>query len=261
VRGQVEGLQRSPPADEVPPAERHDLTCPVASAERGKPVALPRRGRPVARPADGAAGRGGGSKRMLACNGPDRGCDITPRETGLTSLWRWRTGMGGQPAQGAMQTCRRGRKGRSWCGSRHRCHLGSRHCRSTVQVGPKANGATACLRRVRWPMLEPYEAKVSRTVLGGRGDSNAAPLPDQQTAGAVADSRVQAHSAPAAAERGRSAASRGRPPALCRGFGSHSASATPPSRHDVPTAGRPRRGAGPRPAPPGGAAPAARPGP
>jgi hypothetical protein len=41
VSGQVEGLQRSPAADDVPPAQRHDLTRSVASAERGKPVALP----------------------------------------------------------------------------------------------------------------------------------------------------------------------------------------------------------------------------
>jgi hypothetical protein len=41
VRGQVQGLQRSPAADGAPPAERPDLTRSVVSAERGKPVALP----------------------------------------------------------------------------------------------------------------------------------------------------------------------------------------------------------------------------
>ena len=40
VTGQVQGLQRSPAADVVPPAQRHDLTHAVPSAERGKPVAL-----------------------------------------------------------------------------------------------------------------------------------------------------------------------------------------------------------------------------
>ncbi len=40
VCGQVQGLQRSPAADGVPPAERHDLTHSVALAERGKPVVL-----------------------------------------------------------------------------------------------------------------------------------------------------------------------------------------------------------------------------
>jgi len=86
VCGQVEGLQRSPAADDAPPAERHDLTHSVASAERGKPVALPCWGREAARPANGAAGRGGGRKRMPTCNGTDRGWHITPRETGQTSL-------------------------------------------------------------------------------------------------------------------------------------------------------------------------------
>jgi hypothetical protein len=41
VRGQVQGLQRSPAADDAPPAERHDLTRPGIDAEHGKPVALP----------------------------------------------------------------------------------------------------------------------------------------------------------------------------------------------------------------------------
>jgi hypothetical protein len=39
------GAQRSPAADDAPPAQRHDLTRSVTSAERGKPVALPPRGR------------------------------------------------------------------------------------------------------------------------------------------------------------------------------------------------------------------------
>ena len=42
VRGQVQGPKRSPAADVAPPTERHDLTHPATSAERGKPVALPR---------------------------------------------------------------------------------------------------------------------------------------------------------------------------------------------------------------------------
>jgi len=139
VRGQVWGLQRSPAADVAPPAQRHDLTRPVASAERGKPVALPS-GREVVRPTDGAAGRGRGRKRTPACNRPDRGCDITPRESGLTSLWCRRARTVSQPAQGAKQNCRRGRNGRRWCGPRHRSHLGSRHCLNSAQTGPKANG-------------------------------------------------------------------------------------------------------------------------
>jgi hypothetical protein len=155
VCGQVQGLQRSPAAVGAPPPVRSDVTRSVASAERGKHVVLPWWGRRVARPADGIAGKGGGSKRRPAGNRPERGCAITPRETGPTSLGCWRTGTGSQPAKEAKQHGRRGRNGRSWCGFRHRSHLGSRHCRSNVQVGPKAHGATACLLKVRCPMLEP----------------------------------------------------------------------------------------------------------
>jgi len=35
------GAQRSPPADDAPPAERHYLTRSEGPRERGKPVVLP----------------------------------------------------------------------------------------------------------------------------------------------------------------------------------------------------------------------------
>src|SRR5262245_5183143 len=73
VRGQAQGLQRSSAAAVAPPAQRHDLTRSVTSGERGKPVALPAGGRWLARAAEGAAGKGRGSKRRPTCNGPDRG--------------------------------------------------------------------------------------------------------------------------------------------------------------------------------------------
>jgi hypothetical protein len=73
VSGQVRGLQRSPAADVVPPAQRRDLTRWGIDAEHGKPVALPP-GKRAVRRADGAAGRGSGSKPRPACNGLDRGC-------------------------------------------------------------------------------------------------------------------------------------------------------------------------------------------
>jgi hypothetical protein len=41
VSGQVQRLQRSSVVDDAPPAQRHDLTHCVTSAERGKPVVLP----------------------------------------------------------------------------------------------------------------------------------------------------------------------------------------------------------------------------
>jgi hypothetical protein len=80
------GAQRSPAADDAPPAERHDLTRSVTSTERGKPVVLPwQHGREVARQPVGTAGRGSRSKRRPTCNGADRGCKITSRESGQTS--------------------------------------------------------------------------------------------------------------------------------------------------------------------------------
>src|ERR1019366_2646343 len=44
-------------------------------------------GRRIARNVDGVAGRGGRRKRMLHCNGADRGFNLAPRESGLTSDW------------------------------------------------------------------------------------------------------------------------------------------------------------------------------
>ncbi|AUT68487.1 hypothetical protein C2L64_09255 [Paraburkholderia hospita] len=52
-------------------------------------------GRWTVRNAVDGAGMGGRKKRMPGCNGPDRGWDITPRESGQTSVWstvaRWLT--------------------------------------------------------------------------------------------------------------------------------------------------------------------------
>jgi hypothetical protein len=75
-----------------------------------------------------------------------------------------------------------------WCYCRHRSHFGSRLCLSSVQADLKTNEAAACLPRACCPRLEPYEAKVSRTVLRGRERSNPLPLPGEetQTAGTAA---------------------------------------------------------------------------
>jgi hypothetical protein len=45
------------------------------------------RGQQAARSACGDAGTGLRKKRMPPCNGSDRGCNITLRESGQTSLW------------------------------------------------------------------------------------------------------------------------------------------------------------------------------
>ena len=57
------------------------------SVERGKPVMLLARGTCVVKRTDSVAGTGGGKKRMLAGNQPDRDCKIISRESGQTSLW------------------------------------------------------------------------------------------------------------------------------------------------------------------------------
>jgi len=68
----------------------------VVSLLLSSPRTPPRRGKHPARRADGAAGKGGGRKRRPAWNGPDRGCNITSRESGQTSLW---SGVTREPGQ------------------------------------------------------------------------------------------------------------------------------------------------------------------
>jgi hypothetical protein len=46
------------------------------------------------------------------------------------------------------------------------------------RLAPRPMGPTACLTRARCPMLELYAGKLARTVLRGRGGSNASLLPD-----------------------------------------------------------------------------------
>jgi hypothetical protein len=48
------------------------------------------------------------------------------------------------------------------------------------RLAPRPMGPTACLTRARCPMLELYAGKLARTVLRGRGGSNASLLPDRE---------------------------------------------------------------------------------
>jgi len=57
------------------------------SVKRGKPALLLLRGKWTVRPTRSMAGTGGGKKRTLAGNQPDRDCEIISRESGQTSLW------------------------------------------------------------------------------------------------------------------------------------------------------------------------------
>jgi RNA-directed DNA polymerase len=57
------------------------------SVKRGKPALLLMRGKWTVRSTRSMAGTGGGKKRTLAGNQPDRDCEIISRESGQTSLW------------------------------------------------------------------------------------------------------------------------------------------------------------------------------
>jgi hypothetical protein len=200
------GAQRSPAADDVLPAERHDLTRSGTGAERGKPVAPPAResepqGEPTGRRAEG----GGASERRPVTGriGVEPKGDRTPRRKpadfprALAPGKPWSTASGGKADLSA------GRKGLSGCGP----HESGGHSPGRLGVGPKGvpcrdgaavpraarrrrasaalsvGGATAA--RVRCPGLEPDEGKRSRPVPRGRGRSNAPLLPDQQTGHAI----------------------------------------------------------------------------
>jgi hypothetical protein len=54
------------------------------SVERGKPALLLMQGKWTVRPTRSMAGTGGGKKRTLAGNQPDRDCEIISRESGQT---------------------------------------------------------------------------------------------------------------------------------------------------------------------------------
>jgi len=64
---------------------------------------LSHKGKPIVREANGVAGMGGWKKRRPSCNEMDRGCDITPRESGLTSIGSFFTRELGEPIEKAKQ--------------------------------------------------------------------------------------------------------------------------------------------------------------
>jgi hypothetical protein len=146
-------------ADDEPPASRRGLThedsCDATWSAR-----RPREGRPAARRAKGAAGKGRGRKRRPARNGSDRGCEITPRESEstfpgvLTDGNRQPTGSGGKADRSRVVTPV----------VRPPPNFGSRPCRSTVQVDPKANGAAASRQGCRGP-AEPRPVVPRRGVV------------------------------------------------------------------------------------------------
>jgi hypothetical protein len=147
------GVQRSSAAEDAPPAQRHDLTRSVASAERGKPVAAPTTGKRPVRCADGAAGNGRGSQRRPPGHRAERGCARTPRASGLTSLGcgRWRTYS--PPALGSDAAMSAEPSSLALVLLPPPCPIGSRLCRSNQPVRVTANDEHRGLSRCVVPCL------------------------------------------------------------------------------------------------------------
>ena len=74
-------VTQTPPGPEQAPNPTYFGKWNVATPYRSL------RGQQAARFADGGAGIGTRKKRTPSCNGTDRGCNITLRESGQTSSW------------------------------------------------------------------------------------------------------------------------------------------------------------------------------
>lgn len=145
----------------------------VKYAERGKPVSSPgaiRAGATV-RHAVGDAELRGWKKRMPFCNGADTGFKVTRPERELTSIWC--------PAVKPPEELRQEGKQMTpsqerWCTFRFRvrgCRLLSQSERGmSVLAGDLAS-------LVAFGRLEPYDGKLSRTVLRGERSRKAPDLP------------------------------------------------------------------------------------
>jgi hypothetical protein len=81
--------------------------------------------------------------------------------------------------------------------------------RPVEEVSSAGGAVPGRISQGRCPRLEPYEAKVSRTVLRGREGSNPLLLPDHLTGAASRFFVLQCLVAAPAGERGRSGATRG----------------------------------------------------
>ena len=178
------GVQRSAAAEEAPPAQRHDRTRSVASVERGQPVASPTTGKRPVRCADGAAGKGRGSKRRPPGRRADRGGAMTPRASGLTSLGCGRWGTYRQPALGSDAERSAEPSPLVPVLRPPPCPIGSRLCPSNQQVRVTAHDDHRVLSTRRCSMLERPARKPARAVLRGGGAGDSASLPDQPTGAA-----------------------------------------------------------------------------
>ena len=137
----------------------------VKYAERGNPVFSPEaiRAGATARHADGDAELRGWKKRMPHCNGADTGFKVTRPERELTSIWCPVVKPSGEPPQEGKQMTPSQER---WC----TFHLRVRGCRVLSQseraIRTLAGNHTSL---VAFGRLEPYDGKLSRTVLRGAG--------------------------------------------------------------------------------------------
>jgi len=137
----------------------------VKYAERGNPVSSLEaiRAGATVRHAVGDAELRGWKKRMPFCNGADTGFKVTRPERELTSIWCPAVKPPGEPPQeGKQMTPSKER----WC----TFHLRVCGCRLLSQ-SERAIRALAgdLISMVAFGRLEPYDGKLSRTVLRGAG--------------------------------------------------------------------------------------------
>ena len=176
-------------------------------------LSLSRKGKPLVRGTDGVAGRGGWKKRRPSCNEADRSWDITPRESGLTSVWSLITGELGEPPSRGNANDGQARTG--WCAlSRDECGVAASAYREGVtrftrRTASPREGRLRGLSRVKGncaPCHAPNE--LPPEVAGVQGnDSEANDLPgperarEQQPVDKAGDSRRRVRCCSATPER------------------------------------------------------------
>jgi len=186
-------------ADVEPPAKRRDLTHTAVHPRNVVSPSSPRQGKRAARRADGAAGRGGGSKRRPTCNGPDRGCAtfrLALATRGGTASRKVATSPHAQAGRlpsgvdGREQSANRRRKQCRSVGAVATTVAGAASTTEVISVvgtasvtsrlAPRPMGQPrATLNDGALSMHEPDASQGARPVLGGGGAGNSSSLPDR----------------------------------------------------------------------------------
>jgi len=166
VRGWFGPLQQGSTRTSIPPVDRVDLRYSLSNTRNVEiPYLSPEaiRAGATVRHAVGDAELRGWKKRMPFCNGADTGFKVTRPERELTSIWCPAVKPPGEPPQeGKQMTPSKER----WC----TFHLRVCGCRLLSQ-SERAIRALAgdLISMVAFGRLEPYDGKLSRTVLRGAG--------------------------------------------------------------------------------------------